>query len=169
MKKKFLLLLLSCLLAFGCNSKKTEPKSDILGIKPDMSQENAHKRLREIGKLEKEERKQQEIWALNDDPRYSYLIVGFTKENPAVRYVTAKTREDGSRVSYSDVLDLEKARQIGSVNNYKYVQKFPAVENHSAYSIVASGKDPNYLTYLSLKVFDPSESEEDKKDEIENK
>lgn len=167
MKKKFLLLLFLCLLVISCNSPKTQPKLDILGIKPDMSLENAHKRLREIGKLEKEERKQQEIWALNDDPHYSHLIVAFTAENPSVRYITAKAREGGSRVRYSDVIDINKARRIGSAGNYKYIEEFPAEENRSEYSIIASGTDADYLTYLSLKVINSSESEEDEENETE--
>ncbi len=164
MKISFLTLLFLCLVTFGCDSPRAESKADILGIKLDMSQENAHRRLREIGKLEKEEGKQQEIWALKEDPHYSYLIVAFTKENPSVRFVTAKMREGGSRVRYSDVLELEKTRQIGSANNYKYVQEFPPEGNRSQYSVIASGKDADYLTYLSLKVLNLSESEEDEEE-----
>lgn len=162
MKKKSLALLFLALIFGSCSEwLKTESKTDILGIRINMSEENAHKRLREIGKLEKEERKQQEVWTLNDDPRYSHLIVAFTKEDQTVRYVTAKAREAGSRVRYADVLDLEKARQIGSANNYKYVQEFPADGRNSGYSIIASGRDPEYLTYLSLKNLDAAEEEEE--------
>lgn len=164
MKKNFLLSALLLLIVLGCNSPKAESKADILGIRLDMNQENAHKRLREIGKLEKEERKQQEIWALNDDPHYSHLIVAFTSENPSVRYITAKAREGGSRIRYSDVIDINKARRIGSAGNYKYIEEFPAEENRSQYSIIASGTDTDYLTYLSLKVLNPSESEEDEEE-----
>lgn len=166
MKKKFLTLPFLCLLFLGC--PKTESKADILGIRINMSEEKAHKRLSEIGKLEKEESKQQEVWILNNDPRYSYLIVAFTKEDPTVRYVTAKARADGERVRYSEVLDVQKARQTGSAGNYKYIQEFPADGKNSGYSIIASGKDQNYLTYLSLKDLNPSNSEEEEdEDEME--
>ena len=165
-RKSFLAVFLLCLFILGCSKlPKTESKSDILGIRINMSKENAHKRLNEIGRLEKEESKQQEVWTLNNDPSYSNLIVAFTREDPAVRFVTAKAREDGTRVRYSEVLDLEKSQQIGSANNYKYIQEFPADEKTSGYSIIASGKDQNFLTYLSLKDLTPSESEEEEEDD----
>ncbi len=82
------------------------------------------KRLNEIGKLDHEERKQQEIWALNNDPHYSHLILAFDKEKQDVRYITAKARTDGSRVLYSDVLDINNAKLITSPNNYKYIRLF---------------------------------------------
>ncbi len=62
MLKNLLALLLLCLITFGCSgSSKTQPSSDILGIRIGMSKEDAIKRLQEIGKLDHEERKQQEI------------------------------------------------------------------------------------------------------------
>ncbi len=120
-KNLLALLLLSLITVGGCKSLKAPSDSDVLGIKIGMNKEDAAKRLNEIGKLEKEESKQQEVWALNNDLHYSHLIVAFDKKNKKVRYITAKARENGSRVLYSDVMDIGKARQTSSANNYKLI------------------------------------------------
>ncbi len=161
-KNLLALLLLSLITVGGCKSLKAPSDSDVLGIKIGMNKEDAAKRLNEIGKLEKEESKQQEVWALNDDPHYSHLIIGFGKKDQEVRYVTVKARENGSRVRYSDVLDIEKSQQTSSANNYKYIQEVPGNALNSGYTKIASGTDSNYLTYFSLKELNSSEeSEED--------
>jgi len=160
MLKNLLALLLLCLITFGCsNSSKTQPASDILGIRIGMSKEDTIKRLNEIGKLEREERKQQEIWTLNNDPHYSHLIVGFDKEKQKVRYITAKARETGSRLRYNDVLDIGKAQQTSSANNYKYTEEVQANESNPGYTRIASGTDSNYLNYFSLKGLNLPEEE----------
>ncbi len=160
MLKNLLALLLLCLIAFGCsNSSKTQSASDILGIRIGMSKEDTIKRLNEIGKLDHEERKQQEIWTLNDDPNYSHLIVAFDKEKQDVRYITAKAREKGSRLRYSDVIDIAKAQQRSSANNYKYIEDVQANESTPGYTRIASGTDSNYLTYFSLKELNLPEEE----------
>ena len=78
MLKTLLALSLLGLISLNCStSPQMQSGSDILGIKIRMSKEAAVKRLQEIGKLDREERKQQEIWTLNDDPHYSFLIIAF--------------------------------------------------------------------------------------------
>ena len=152
MLKTLYALLLLCVITFSCSKpSKTQLSSDILGIKIGMSKEDTIKRLNEIGKLDHEERRQQEIWTLNNDPNYSHLILAFDKEKQDVRYITAKARTDGSRVLYSDVLDINNAKLITSPNNYKYTQDVQGNESIPGYSRIASGTDPNYLTYFSLK------------------
>lgn len=152
MLKNLLALLLFCLIAFGCSgSSKTQSNSDILGIKIGMSKEDTIKRLQQIGKLEREERKQQEIWTLNNDPHYSHLILAFDKEKQDVRYITAKARENGSRLRYSEVLEVDKAKLTTSPNNYKYIQEVQSNQKIPGYTRIASGTDPNYLNYFSLK------------------
>ncbi len=160
MLKNLLALLLLCLIAYGCaKSSQTQSNSDILGIRIGMSKEDTIKRLNEIGKLDREERKQQEIWALNNDPHYSHLIVAFDKEKQVVRYITAKARENGSRVRYSDVLDIGKAQLTSSTNNYKYTQEVQGNESTPGYTRIASGTDSNYLNYFSLKELNLPEEE----------
>lgn len=167
MLKNMSALFLLCLVFSGCfDSLKTQSESDVLGVKIGMSKADAIKRLKEIGRLEKEEKKQQEVWAIDSEPHYSYVIIAFDKENDNVRYITAKARENGSRVRYADVLDIDKSRQTNSANNYKYVQEIPGSLFAYGYSKLASGTDPDYLTYFSLKKTDSSgeESEEDVED-----
>ncbi len=145
----------------GCKALKAPSESDILGIRIGMNKDEAAKRLNEIGKLEKEENKQQEVWALNDEPHYSHLIVAFEKENQKVRYITVKARENGSPIRYSDVIDIAKAQQTSSANNHKYIQEVEGNLLAPGYAKIASGKDSNYLTYFSLKELNSSEEEEE--------
>jgi hypothetical protein len=120
-----------------------------------MSREAVRRRLEKIGRLEKEERKQQEVWRLRRDPHYSHLIIGFNKDYTQVRYLTATAREDGGRrVRYSDVLDLKSARQTGSANNYRYTQEVAARGNQPGYVVSARGTDATYLTYYSIEKID---------------
>ncbi len=126
-----------------------QTKHDVLGLKVGMNKEDAVKRLQKIGSKERDERKQQEIWNLTDDSSYSHIIIAFNKENK-VRFITAKGRESGKRVRYSDVIDVKKARQMGAVNNYKYVLEMPARGKNPGYKVIARGQDQNYLTYFSI-------------------
>lgn len=159
---KILLVLSVCLTAFGCSYlPQTKSDSDILGIKLGTSEKEVRKRLNELGRLDREESRQQEIWTLNNDPHYSHLILAFDKENQSVRYITVKARENGTPVQYRDVVDLEKAKQISSAGNYKYVQEIEGSLTISGYIKTASGKDTNNLTYYSLKKLNSSEEEEE--------
>lgn len=124
-------------------------RGEILGISVGMSGAEAIARLEKLGRREKEERKQQEVWTLNDDPRFSHLIVAFSKDYGEVRYVTAKVRE-GAQVRYQDVLDLTKAKQVGARNNNKYVLEVPAAGSVPGYVLIARGADPHCLTYFSI-------------------
>lgn len=126
-----------------------QTKHDVLGLKIGMNKEDAVKRLQKIGSKERDERKQQEIWNLTDDSSYSHIIIAFNKENK-VRFITAKARESGKRVRYSDVIDVKKARQMGAVNNYKYVLEMPARGKKPGYKVIARGQDQDYLTYFSI-------------------
>ena len=155
------LLFLSLIVLGGCSALKTPSDADVLGIKIGMSKADAAKRLNEIGKLEKEESKQQEVWALTNDSHYSFLIVAFNKETQKVRFITAKARENGSRIRYGDVLDIGQAQQKTSVNNYKYIQEISGSALTWGYTKIASGTDSTYLTYFSLKDSESSEEEED--------
>ncbi len=165
LKNLLALLFLSLFIYGGCSSIRVPSDYDILGIKIGMNKEDAAKRLNEIGKLQNEESNQQEVWALTDKPHYSFLIIGFNKKTQKVRFITAKARENGSRVSYGDVLDIGNAQQQKSANNYKYIQEIPGSTLTFGYTKIASGTDPNYLTYFSLKELNSSEEEEDDDEE----
>lgn len=127
---------------------------DILGLSVGMSREDAIARLQKLGKKDHDERKQQEIWKLRGDERFSHIIIAFDKEYKNVRFVTAKARADGKRVRYSDVLDIKKAVATITPNNYKYVQEVPANGKNAGYKIIARGTDKNYLTYFAVEELD---------------
>lgn len=154
MKRTIISVLLLSLTLAGFREIYADTKTEVLGIKVAMKREDARRQLQKIGRLEKEERKQQEIWTLTNDRHYAYLIVAFDKENTKVRYFTAKAREGGQRIRYSDVVDIKKARQVGTVNNYKYVLDVPGHGKHPGYTITARGTDPQYLTYFSIELLD---------------
>lgn len=156
-KKSLVCTFLLSLVLFDVQITAAETKHEILGIRIGMSRNDTRRRLEKLGKLEREERKQQEIWNLTDDPNYSYIIIGFNKENTEVRYITAKARENGKRVRYSDVLDLKKAKQTGATNNYRYVLEIPGRGKTAGYIITARGQNPDYLTYFSIKKLEGKE------------
>ena len=145
------LLALSILVSHG--SAAGEPKRDILGMHLEMTQEEATKRLNQIGSLEREERKQQAVWQVRD-ASFSHLIIGMTKEGK-LRYVTAVAREDNEakRLPYSSVGELKQARQAGdpAINNFIFEWSLPARKDQPAAIAVARGRDPEFLSTYSLK------------------
>lgn len=148
-KRSAIGLLLTSMALAGLPTSAQTTQGEILGISVGMSGTEALTRLQKLGRREKEERKQQEVWALNNDPRFSHLIVAFSKGYTEVRYVTAKVR-DGVHVRYQDVIDLAKAKQVGARNNNKYVLAVPAAGGVPGYVLIARGADPEFLTYFSI-------------------
>ena len=137
------LILLAC-------ARSPAQTAEILGVRLGMSREEAQKVLRQKGQLEKEERKQQEIWALENDDSYSHLIVAYNKDYTAVRFVTAVAKENGRRVGYGDVIDTRKAKLMETANSHTYVLEVPAQDGRPGYLIRAIGSDPAYLKYYSI-------------------
>jgi hypothetical protein len=125
-----------CLLlpAAAC-SRAFEPKPEILGVRLGMSRDDAHARLRELGKLEKQERKQQEVWRLDGDPSYSHLMVAYDREHASVRYVTAVANEQGRRVPYADVVSLGSARLDSAQAGRTYTQEFPGRDGRPGFIV----------------------------------
>jgi hypothetical protein len=124
-----------------------------------MSREAALARLKAIGRLEKEERKRQEVWAVND-ARVSHLLVGYDTEY-RVRYVTAIARAGGPRIRYQDVVDVKHAQKSNNQGNYKFTLEVDARRDRFAYVTIAHGRDPQYLESYSVKRLDPNEKEID--------
>jgi hypothetical protein len=124
-----------------------------------MSREAALARLKAIGRLEKEERKRQEVWAVND-ARVSHLLVGYDAEY-RVRYVTAIARAGGPRIRYQDVVDVKHAQRTNNQGNYKFTLEVDARRDRFAYVTIAHGRDPQYLESYSVKRIDPNEKEID--------
>jgi hypothetical protein len=143
--------------AFATAEAKTRP--EIMGVSLSMSREAALARLKAIGRLEKEERKRQEVWAVND-ARVSHLLVGYDTEY-RVRYVTAIARAAGPRIRYEDVVDLKHAERSNNQGNYKFTLEVGARRGRFAYVTIAHGRDPLYLDSYSVKRLDPNEKEID--------
>ena len=141
------------LLSTAC-ATAVEPKPEILGVRLGMSREDAHARLQEIGKLEKEERRQQEVWQLTGDPSYTHLMVAYNKDYTSVRYVTAVANEQGRRVPYADVVNLGSARLESTQASRTYTQEFPARGGQPGFVAKAIGTDPTHLKYYSVERVD---------------
>lgn len=152
----------------GTQSAGAKPKPEIAGLRVGMKREDALKRLEKIGKKEKDESKKQEVWKLTNNPQYSHIIIAFDRENNDVRFITAKAREGGTRVRYSDVLDVKKAKQVGAINNYKYKLESPSRGKKKGYTLIASGRDADYLTYFSIKEIENGKEEDEDEDEDSN-
>ncbi|HEX7312968.1 MAG TPA: hypothetical protein VF297_03560 [Pyrinomonadaceae bacterium] len=148
------------LLAPAC-SKEAKSGPGILGVRLGMTREEAHARLRSIAKLEKEERKQQEVWRLTGDPSYTHLMVAYNREYTSVRYVTAVANEQGRRVPYADVVNLDGARVESTQASRTYTQATPARDGQPGFVTKAIGADPTYLKYYSLELADSGGEGED--------
>lgn len=119
--------------------------SDLLGIRLGMPRDTVRATLADIAKLEREERRRQEVWTLANDSRYASLIIGYTPEWN-VRFVTAVAKPDGAPVHYEDVLDTATAdhRTAGNTHTWTWSTGTPK------YYVIAIGP-ADRLEYLSLK------------------
>ena len=153
MKRRFVAVCCLLLLSAAC-AGTAEPKPEILGVRLGMSRDEAHARLQQIGKLEKQERKQQEVWRLEGDPNYSHLMVAYNREYTSVRYVTAVANEHG-RVPYADVVNLDGARLESTQASRTYTQEIPARSDRPGFIARAIGTDPTHLKYYSVERTDP--------------
>lgn len=149
-----LLLVTACSHAAG-------PKPEILGVRLGMSRAEAHARLQGIGKLEREERRQQEVWRLDGDPSYTHLMVAYNKEYTSVRYVTAVANEQGRRVPYTEVVSLGGARLESTPASRTYTQELPESIGRPGFIAKAIGTDPTYLKYYSVERADLDEEDDD--------
>ena len=156
------------LIAPACSrTRDARTMPEILGIRLGATKGEAHSRLEELGRLEREERKQQEVWALNNDPSYSHLIISYDREHKGVRFVTAVAKEDGRRVRYSDVVDTAKASRAAAGSNVTYTVDNPGEGEGPAYVVRAIGSDPQFLKYYSIKLTGPGGAEDEEEEERE--
>src|SRR5689334_4021821 len=141
-----LCLLLALAGLAGAAQAKVRP--EIMGVALEMSREAAQARLKAIGQLEKEDRRQ-EVWAIKD-PRISHLLVGYDADY-RVRYVTALARTDGPRMRYQEVADLKSAQRLNNQGNYRFTWEIPERRGQFAFVVIALGRDPNFLDSYSIK------------------
>jgi hypothetical protein len=145
---RFRVLLL--LLLAGCAT--TQPATrvdDILGVRLDMPRDAVRSALATVGTFEREERKRQEVWTVRD-PRFSSLMIGYDPQWN-VRYVTAVANQDGSPMTYADVLEVSGAEHRSAGDTHTYTWKTGTPPHY----VIAIG-GPERVTYLSLKK-DPQE------------
>lgn len=144
------------LASISVSASAQEVQRQILGIHLKLARDEVHKRLNEIGSFVRNERKSQEIWQVRDQS-FSHLIVAFGK-NGNLRFVTAVAREDADakRVAYGEIGNLEKARQAGdpSIKNFNYEWDLPSQSEGPNTLVSARGRDPAFLTTLTLKNVD---------------
>ncbi len=126
-------------------SLQAAPISDIAGIRLDMPRDTVRTTLASAAKLEREERRRQEVWTLTSDPRFASLIIGYTAQGN-VRFVTAVAKPDGVAVHYDQILDVAAAdhRAAGTTHTYTWRTGTPP------YYVIAIGP-ADRLEYLSLK------------------
>jgi hypothetical protein len=142
-------LLFALLTACATTSTTTRPApSDILGVRLDMPRAEVRTMLERVGTFEREERKRQEVWTV-DDPRFQSLIIGYDTDWN-VRFVTGVARPQGTAIAYADVFDPASAehKAAGQTHTYTWTAGTPK------YYVIAIG-GPERLDYLSLKK-DPS-------------
>jgi hypothetical protein len=158
MKRTLIVFLLLTVAAFA-TAAEAKARPEIMGVALSMSRETALARLKTLGRLEKEERKRQEVWVVND-PRISHLLVGYDTEY-RVRYITAIARTGGPRIRYQEVVDVKHAERSNTQGNYKFTREVAARRGQFAYVTIVHGRDPQYLDSFSVKRVDPNEKEID--------
>jgi hypothetical protein len=149
LRKRFISLSLLAALVCTAGVAQAKMRPEIMGISLEMSRDAARARLKAIGQLEKEDRKRQEVWAIND-PRISHLLVGYDADY-RVRYVTAIARTDGPRIRYTEVADLKTAQRLNNQGNYRFTWEVPARRGQFAFVMIAHGRDPQFLDSYSVK------------------
>ncbi len=170
MRKFFTAVLCLSALIFttqGAPETAPELKREILGLHLDMGKAAVQKRLKEIGKFVRDERKRQEVWEVRDE-RFSHLAVGFDAKE-TLRYVTAMARTDkeAKRVGYGEIGDVKAARQAGdlAIKNFAYEWSLPAAGGEPAMLVIVRGRDPEFLSTYSLKRVSEAEAKEEKEED----
>lgn len=114
-----------------------------------MSHAKTRAKLVKLGHFKSED-EGQEVWILDRDRHYQYLIVGFDHDRK-VRYVTVLARPDGQPVNYEDIGDLEKANRFGQAGNLRYTWTIHDKKEHLDYEVTVKGKDAHRLDRYSVK------------------
>lgn len=153
--KRLLSLSLLLVISVLVSAAPARPRPEIMGISLDMKRDEALARLKSLGSLEKEARKQQEVWAVKNT-RISHLLVGYDAEN-RVRYVTAIARTDGPRIRYQEVADVKSAQRSLTPGNHKFTWEIEERRGRSAFIVIARGHDAQYLDSYSVKKKDQEE------------
>lgn len=154
MKVSNLMVITLCLTLAACASTPAAPKledrHDILGVRLEMPRESVRETLGRVGKLEREERKRQEVWSVNDE-RFDGVIVGYD-ENWNVRFVTGVVRPGAAPVAFAQVVDKSVAEHRGAGESHTYTWR----RDNPPHFLIAIGTGDR-VQYISLKkVLEPA-------------
>ncbi len=132
-----------------------DPPGDVFGVRPNMTEREARRRLNRIGRQQEADRMKHDVWEVRDD-RVSHVGVRFDFKTRVVRWVTAIARTDAKRrLRYSDLGDLKTAQHKTDGTNHTYIWRVAARGKRPGYVFEALGNDPQYLTsYRLLRTFD---------------
>jgi hypothetical protein len=147
-----LILGLACVFATSCTQKPAVSlPTDIVGISIGMPKAEAVKVLTAIGTLEAEAEKKQELWKLNDDPRFAQLAISYDG-NDHVRFVSAFPHSEGdrSRLRFSEVGDLASAKAEIMPPHHRYIWTVDGKEGRPAYVVDVYGDNAEYVTQYSI-------------------
>lgn len=132
-----------------------DPPGDVLGVRPNMSRDEARRRLNKIGSQQTDERMKHEVWEVSDH-RISHVGVRFDNKTQVVRWVTAIARANARhKLRYRDLADLKQAQYKTDGMNHTYIWRVSARGKRPGYVLEALGNDPQYLTsYRLLRTFE---------------
>ena len=152
-RRAVLIGLVMLLMVFAVGAQTTlakDPPRDVLGVRPNMSRDEARRRLNKIGREQTAERMKHEVWEVSDS-RISHVGVRFDSKTQVVRWVTAIARADAKhRLRYSDLADLKQAQHKTDGMNHTYIWRVSARGRRPGYVFEALGSDPQYLTSYRL-------------------
>jgi len=119
--------------------------AELLDLAIGMNKDVAEHHLLTIAQLQRKEDGRQEVWRLNNDPRFGTLAVGFDRSDH-VSYITAfvdkaTVRE---RIAFASVGDVAAAKSEILPPHYRYIW------TRQDQTITAYGDDPTYLTIYTL-------------------
>lgn len=158
--KKLVLIIVIAALAGACAVKSSLPQ-DIFGIRLGMNRADAQKHLEEIAEFERDDRKQQQIWRLKNDARYSHIVLGFDKSGQ-VRYITVFADKSKVRTRFSEIGDVSAAKAEILEPHHKFIWEVGKNGEKPAFFVEAYGTEKDFLSSYSL-----SKKMADEKPEVE--
>src|SRR5688572_7412210 len=108
-----------------------------------MSRPDAEQRLEQIGKFERDERKRQQVWRLKDHPNYVHIVLGYD-ENSKVRYVTAFADPTKTRLRFTDIGDISKAKAEIQKPHHTYTWDVQPEGDRLGYIVSTYGAEPEF-------------------------
>lgn len=152
MTGKFVALLVTLLITGSASGSAKAPPREVFGIRIGMREEMVHKQLRKIATRQEEEREnekesEQEVWLLQRNDRFEYLLTRFNR-GKRLTLITVVARPD--RVRYSDVGSTSHAIFASDGRNFSYKWRTPKKGERQAELVIARGSNQEYLTSYSL-------------------